>query len=139
MSDERKMEKLERLLRAGKPHELSPGFKRSVMDSISRLPAPVLLAKPRGISGLWDTLRRLGTGEKLALGIGALGLCAMALPGVDGLLAAWNFELADTTLSLTVGDLALSASAMSLAATAIGGAFLAVVGAYSARHHLLGA
>ncbi len=139
MTDERKMEQVERLLRTQRPVELSAGFKRSVMDSIQRLPAPALLHKPRGLRGLWETLRALGTGEKLALGVGALGLCAMALPGVDGLLASWNFELADTTLSLTIGDLALSASAMSLAAIGLGAAFLTAVGAYSAKNHLLGA
>lgn len=139
MTDERKTESVERLLRAARPAELSPGFKRGVMDAIGRLPAPALTCRPSGLRGLWDTLRALGTGEKLALGVGALGLCAMLLPGVDGLLASWNFELSDTTLSLTIGDLALSASAMSLAAIGIGAAFLTAVGAYSARNHLLGA
>lgn len=138
-NDNRKMEKLELLLRRQAPLELGADFRRQVMAEVKRLPAPALLARPRGLAGLWDTARRLGTGEKLALGVGLLGVAALMLPGADSVLAGWNFELADTTFSLSVGDLALSASALSVAFVGLGVAFLTAVGAYSARQHLLGA
>ncbi len=111
--------------------ELSPEFRRGVLDAISRLPDPELLpASPR-----------LRLALMLAAGLltVVLGALSLALPHHSATLAAWQWELSDTSLALSVGGVALSASLLSLLCAAMGAAVLTVLGVYGKRNHLIGA
>jgi hypothetical protein len=109
------------------------------MRAVNALPAPALLERPHGISGLLAASRELGIGEKLGLGVAVLGLALCFIPGMDGLFASWQYDLADTTLSLSVGEVAVSASALSVLTFSLGAGFLTAVGAYASKQRLIGA
>ena len=136
--DEERLQKVEQLLRSESGVELSPGFKQRVMHRIERLPAPEVLEPRRSWRDIWLVLRGLDTGEKVGLGLALAGLLIMLLPGVDDVVAAINWQLADITISLSVGETILSASLFSVLSVAAGGLFMAGVGAYTARNHMVG-
>jgi hypothetical protein len=136
--DVERLKKVEQLLRAEPGVELAPGFKQRVMHRIERLPAPEILAPRRSWRDIWLVLRGLDTGEKVGLGLALAGLLIMLLPGVDDVVAAINWQLADITISLSVGETIISASLISVISVAAGGLFMAGVGAYTARNHLVG-
>ena len=134
---ESKPDRVERLLRAQGPHELSPDFTRRVMEAISHLPDPELVAAPRGLRAAIRALRMLSPGERLGIGLILACVVALLLPGVDAVLEALRWELTGVDLSLNLGGTALSASLFSVIAVCLGSAFMAFVGAYVSRNHLI--
>ena len=136
-SREGKPDRVERLLRAQGPCEFSPDFTRRVMEAVSHLPDPALVAPPRGIWAALCTLRLFSPGERLIIGLILACVVALLLPGVDAVLEALRWELTGVDLSLTVGGTALSASLFSVVAVCLGIAFMAFVGAYVSRNHLI--
>ena len=141
--DERKIQQVERLLREQGSVQLSPQFRRGIMDAISQLPAPAVTAPPRPASGLGYALRLLSTGEKLGLGLLGLGLIAclavLLIPGAGDWLALANWELGELTLSISIGESVASASLLSVLAVVGLAVFMAGLGSFSARNHLIGA
>jgi hypothetical protein len=136
--DTERLEKVEELLRQRRGTQLSPEFTRNVMQSIRRLPAPVLLAPPRSWHDYFYALRLLGGGGLAALLLVVATGVALFLPGANDVFAAAQWELADWTLSLSFGEAALSVSALSVLGIVIGGLAMIAVGTFSARNHLLG-
>jgi hypothetical protein len=132
-------EKLEALLREQPAALLSPQFQRNVLAAVSRLPEPALLASPARGRDLLYALRLLSTGERIGLGLALCALVALALPSVSDALALAEWDLADFTVSFSIGGTALSASLLSVLAVALGVVFMAAVGAFASRNHLLGA
>ena len=138
MSDER-LDKVERLLRQERGVALSPEFKRNVMAAVAALPDPELIAPRRSWRDWVYALRLLSSGEKVALGLILAGIAGLIIPGTAELLAIFEWELADLTLSVSVGETVASASLLSVIAIAAGGLFMTGVGAYAARNNLIGA
>lgn len=137
--NETKLERVEQLLRARPGVELSPGFKRGVMDSIAKLPEPQQIAPPQLASGWRQFVRQLSVGEKLGAAVLLIALLLPFLPGAGDWLALVDYTLSTAELSLTVGSTVLSASLFTVVAALICGGLLAACGAYGARHRLLGA
>jgi hypothetical protein len=134
-----KSEKVEALLREQHGAQLSPQFKRNVLAAIGRLPEPALLSPPGRARDLLYALRLLSTGERIGLGLALCASVALLLPGAGDVLALAEWELADFTVSFSVGSTALSASLLSVLAVVLGVAFMAGVGAFASRNHLIGA
>src|SRR5438128_1597952 len=111
---------LESLLRAQRGVALSAGFRRGVLDAIARVELVHLPAVPRFHAHLGIAL-----GALLIL----LGAAALLLPGWSTTLAAWQWELSDTNLAVTVGGTALSASLLSVLGLAAIAMVFAAVGA----------
>ena len=126
-------------LRDGRGSELSPGFKRGVMDAIALLPPPEATAPARPLAGWRQLVTMLSTGEKIGAGaiLGALSL--LVIPGGGQWLAALDYSLSTSVVSLSIGDTVLSASLLSLAGAVIAGGLLAAGGLIGGRHILLGA
>ena len=124
-------ERIETLLRSQRGVQLSPQFRSGVLDAISRLPDPELLAVDRRpCFSLW-----LACGL-LTIILGALSLSA---PQFSATLAAWQWELTDLSVALSLGGTVLSASLLSILIAAAGFTVLTVVGIYGRRNHLIGA
>ena len=124
-------DRIEALLRQQRGVALEPQFRRGVLDAIAHLPDPELLpvtARPR--LTLW-----------LAMGVLTviLGAVAIAVPHVSLTLAAWQWELSDLSVALSVGGAVLSVSLLTLLCAAAGGAMLTALGIYGRRNHLIGA
>jgi hypothetical protein len=109
------------------------------MDRIAQLPAPELIAPPRPGQGLRQLVRLLTVGEKVAIAAILLALLLPLLPGAADWLAAVDYALATSELSLSLGSTVLSASLFTVVAAFIGGGLLALCGVYGSRHRLLGA
>ena len=141
--DERKLEQVERLLRSRGPAPLSADFRRNVLAAIGELPAPAQTAPPQPVSSWRYAWRLLSTGEKLGLGLLALGLlaclAAVLIPDLGEYLMLASWEIGELTLSVSFGDTVLSASLLSVLAVLAAAGFMAGVGSYSARNHLIGA
>jgi len=136
---DKKLEQVERLLRAERGVELSPSFKQRVMGAISRLPDPELLAPPAAARDLGYFFRLLGVSGVVAIVLIVGGLTALFWPGATDLLAAYSWELGELKLSLSIGETALSASLLSVLVVAAAALFMAGVGAYTAKNHMIGA
>jgi hypothetical protein len=121
MSDER-LDKVEQLLRREQGVALSPEFKRNVLAAVAALPAPELIAPRRTWRDWVYALKLLSSGEKVALGLILAGIAALIIPGTAELLAIFEWELSDLTLSVSFGEM-----------------FMTGVGAYAARNNLIGA
>jgi len=137
--DEKRLNKVEQLLRAQRGVELSADFKQNVMAEINRLPAPELITPRKSWRDAIYALKLLTSGEKVALGLILAAVVTVLLPGASELLAAAEWELADLTLSLSFGETAVSASLASVMTIAAGTLFMTGVGAYAARNNLIGA
>ncbi|MBN2080690.1 hypothetical protein JW859_00645 [bacterium] len=137
--DEKRLNKVEELLRAEQGVELSADFKQNVMAEINRLPEPELLTPRRTWRDAIYALKLLTSGEKVALGLILAAVVTVLWPGASELLAAAEWELADLTLSLSFGETAVSASLASVMTIGAGALFMTGVGAYAARNNLIGA
>ena len=137
--DEKRLNKVEQLLRAQRGVELSADFKQNVMAEINRLPAPELITPRKSWRDAIYALKLLTSGEKVALGLILAAVVTVLLPGASELIAAAEWELADLTLSLSFGETAVSASLASVMTIAAGALFMTGVGAYAARNNLIGA
>lgn len=136
-ADGPRLARVERLLRARGAAQLSPGFKRGVMESIAKLPAPQTLAPLSAPRGGLALLRSLGAFE---LAGGALLLLAAVVPFIPGAgdwLATADYSLRTAELTLTLGDTTLSASLLSVAAGGCVAGLLAACGVCNARYRLL--
>jgi len=131
MNSNRQPDRMEQLLRSQRGVGLSPAFRREVMESISHLPDPELL----------PALRRPRLTLMLTIGVLTLllGAVALAVPHYSATLAAWQWELDDLNVALSVGGTALSASLLSLLCVAAGASVLTALGVYGRRNHLIGA
>ena len=136
MENER-LERIEKLLRAERGVELSADFTQQVMKKIRSLPAPELMAPRRTWRDWVYALKLLSNGEKVAGGLVIAGVLALLVPGAGDLLVYWQWELADLTFSVSVGETVASASLLSVLAMAAGVAFMTGVGAFAARNNLI--
>jgi hypothetical protein len=137
-------ERIEQLLRKQHGVALSPDFRRDVLAAVAKLPDPGLL--PGFVAAASSSRTAAGMPPPqliFALAAGvlvmALGALLLVAPHFSATLAAWQWELADTTLALNIGGAALSASLLSLLCAGLGGALLTLLGMYGRRNHLLGA
>jgi hypothetical protein len=131
MHENGQAERLEQVLRAAGPAPLAPGFKRGVLDAIGRLPDPALIpAAPRLPLKLYAALAAV---------VVVLGALALILPETSTTLAAWQWDLSQTSVALSIGETALSASLLSVVCTLVATAVLTAVGMYGKRNHLIGA
>src|SRR5687767_27640 len=128
---ENRQDRIEALLRQQRGIELSPQFRRGVLEAIGRLPDPELLLAAR--------VPRLALWLSCGLLTVLLGALSLAVPHYSATLAAWQWELSDLSVALSVGGLALSASLLSIVVAAAGAAVLTALGIYGRRNHLLGA
>jgi len=135
--NEEKLQKVEELLRAERGVELPADFKLKVMAQVRSLPAPELIAPRRSWRDWVYTLKLLSSGEKVAGGLIIAGVLALLIPGVADVLALWEWELADLTLSVGIGETVASASLLSVVAVCAAGLFMTGVGAYAAKHNLI--
>jgi hypothetical protein len=135
--NEEKLQKVEALLRAERGVELSADFKRKVMDQVKSLPAPELYAPRRTWRDWVYALKLLSSGEKVALGLIICGVLALLVPGMADVVALWEWELADLTFSVSIGETVASASLLSVVAIAAAGLFMTGVGAYAAKNNLI--
>ncbi len=141
--NEKKLEQVERLLRSRGPAPLSPQFTRNVLAALEELPAPALTAPPRPAAGWRYAWRLLGAGEKLGLGLLALGLlaclAALLVPDLAAYLQLASWELGELTCTVNIGETALSVSLVSVLAVLGLAGFMAGLGTYGARSKLIGA
>lgn len=124
-------DRIEAVLRSQRGAPLSDGFRRGVLDAISRLPDPELVpvaSKPR--LTLWLALGALTV---------ILGIVAVAMPHMSLTLAAWQWELSDLSVAMSVGGAVLSASLVTVICAMVGAMVLTVLGIYGRRNHLIGA
>lgn len=124
-------DRIQTLLRAQRGAQLSPQFRRAVLDAVASLPDPGLLPEARQPRlALW-----------LAAGLVTLmlGALSLALPHYSATLAAWQWELSDLNVALSFGSVALSASLLSILVASVGAAVITLLGWYGRRNHLLGA
>jgi hypothetical protein len=124
-------DKIEALLRSQRGAQLSHGFRRGVLDAISHLPDPELLpAAPRPRLTLWLALGTLTV---------IFGVVAVALPHVSLTLAAWQWELSDLSVAMSVGGAVLSVSLLTVICAMVGVTVITALGIYGRRNHLIGA
>jgi hypothetical protein len=129
-----KLERIEQRLRAVPGVELSPAFRRNVLESTAHLPAPAAIAPPRPASGWRQMVAMLSTGEKVTAGLMLCALVLLFLPGGGAYLAALDYSLSTSVVSLNLGDTMLSASLLTIVACAAC-MVLAVVGrSFAGRH-----
>src|SRR5512141_1017345 len=116
MRDDRKMERLEKVLREQGPVHLSKEFKSNVMQAIGKLPAPAYSARPHGLALVRSALSLLSPGEIVAMLLLVAGMVALMLPGVGTLIDNLQWDLADLHVSLELGTSAVSANVVGLIA-----------------------
>lgn len=138
-SEHKSLERVERLLRAQPAAALAPDFKRQIMARISRLPEPAAMRRGLRPAAALALLSQLSAGERIGLGLVLLGAAALCLPGALDLFNLLEWELADYSLSLSLGETAISASLASVCAIGTGLVALMAAGLISTRQQLLGA
>jgi hypothetical protein len=121
---EKELEQIERRLRAVSPVELSHDFRRNVLEATAHLPAPATIAPPRAASGWQQMVAMLSTGEKVAAGAILVTLALLLIPGAGAYLAALDYSLSTSVVSLSLGDTVLSASLLSVIAATVCMAFV---------------
>jgi hypothetical protein len=124
-------DRIEALLRRQGATPLRGDFRRGVLDAIAQLPDPELLpVAPKPRLALW-----------LAFGLIAmlLGAVAVAMPHLSLTLAAWQWELSDLSVALSVGGAVLSVSLVTVICAMAGAGILTALGIYGRRNHLIGA
>ncbi len=131
--DEKKEKMVEQLLRNERCSLLPGDFTSKLMAEVNKLPPPAISKPATTWSDALYSLRLLSTGEKVAASMVLLGVAAILLPGTGEILAAWDWELSDMMVSMTVGETVASASLMSVLTTAVGAMFMVGAGAYSMR------
>lgn len=136
--DERNEKRIEELLRSERQSLLPDDFTSKLMAEVNKLPAPALAKPATSWGDLLYSLRLLGTGEKVAAALVLLGVAAIFLPGFSEVLAVWDWELSDMTVSMTIGETAASASLMSVLTISAGAVFMVGAGAYSMRSGMVG-
>src|SRR5687767_16036180 len=102
MTQEGRPDRIEALLRSQRGVVLRDDFRRGVLDAVAYLPDPELLpvtSRPR--LTLWLA------GGLLTM---VLGVLAVAMPHLSLTLAAWQWELSDLSVALSVGGAVLSVS-----------------------------
>lgn len=129
--DDVKLERVERVLREHGPAELSAQFRAGVLDAVQALPPAELLAPA--------TAPRQAVLVAIAAVLLLLGTLALVMPTGSGWLAAWQLELSDLSLALTVGESVLTASLLSIVALLLGAGFMTCIGIYGVKHRLISA
>jgi hypothetical protein len=124
-------QRIEALLRSRGGAPLRADFKRCVLDAVAQLPDPELLpVAPRPRLALWFAAGVLSV---------LLGVVATALPHLSLTLAAWQWELSDLSVALSIGGAALSVSLLTVLCAMAGAVLLTALGIYGRRNHLIGA
>lgn len=135
--DEKKEKRIEELLRSERRSLLPGDFTSKLMAEVNKLPPPALAKPATNWHDLLYAVRLMGTGEKVAAALVMLGVAAVFLPGFSEILAVWDWELSDMTVSMTIGEKVASASLMSVLTICAGAVFMVGAGAYSLKSGLV--
>jgi hypothetical protein len=127
------LERIEQRLRATPAVDLSSSFRRNVLEATAHLPAPAVIAPPRPSSGWRQMASMMTTGEKVTAGAILAALLCLLMPGAGAYLAALDYTLSTSVLSLSIGDTMLSASLLSIVAAAVCMVFLILGSSFAGR------